>query len=176
MPCWRIHRHVGMGGDQLVAALAGEDFDEEHGDDVRAAESALYLSLIPEVEPLEGSRELIEELKRSDHAVILASSAKSQELDHYLDLLDVRELADGWTDSSDVEKTKPEPDLVRAAIEKAGGQRRNPVGWRADRRLQRAGAHRGGRSCRVPLGRRAAGGALRHATRRVTSPQSTSCW
>ena len=121
MPCWRIHRHVGMGGDQLVAALAGEEFDSEHGDDVRAAESALYLSLIPEVEPLEGSRELIEELKRTGHAVILASSAKSQELDHYLDLLDVRELADGWTDSSDVEKTKPEPDLVAAAIEKAGG-------------------------------------------------------
>jgi HAD superfamily hydrolase (TIGR01509 family) len=121
MPCWRIHRHVGMGGDQLVAALAGEEFDEEHGDDVRAAESALYLSLIPEVEPLEGSRELIEELKRSGHAVILASSAKSQELDHYLDLLDVRELADGWTDSSDVEQTKPHPDLVQAAIEKAGG-------------------------------------------------------
>jgi HAD superfamily hydrolase (TIGR01509 family) len=121
MPCWRIHRHVGMGGDQLVAALAGEEFDEEHGDDVRAAETALYLSLIPEVEPLEGSRELIEGLKRAGHAVILASSAKSQELDHYLDLLDARELADGWTDSSDVEKTKPEPDLVAAAIEKAGG-------------------------------------------------------
>lgn len=121
MPCWRIHRHVGMGGDQLVAALAGEDFDAEHGDDVRAAETALYLSLIPEVEPLEGSRELIEELKRTDHPVILASSAKSQELDHYLELLDARELADGWTNSSDVEQTKPHPDLVAAAIEKAGG-------------------------------------------------------
>jgi HAD superfamily hydrolase (TIGR01509 family) len=121
MPLWEIHRHIGMGGDQLVASMVGEGFDEEHGDDVRAAETALYLSLIPEVEPLEGSRELIEELKRSGHAVILASSAKSQELDHYLDLLDVRELADGWTDSSDVEKTKPEPDLVAAAIEKAGG-------------------------------------------------------
>ena len=121
MPCWRVHRHVGMGGDQLVAALAGEEFDSEHGDDVRAAETALYLSLIPEVEPLEGARELIEELKRSGHAVILASSAKSQELDHYLDLLDARDLADDWTDSSDVEQTKPHPDLVAAAIEKAGG-------------------------------------------------------
>ena len=121
MPCWRVHRHVGMGGDQLVAALAGEEFDAEHGDDVRAAETALYLSLIPEVEPLEGARELIEELKRSGHAVILASSAKSQELDHYLDLLDARDLADDWTDSSDVEQTKPHPDLVAAAIEKAGG-------------------------------------------------------
>jgi HAD superfamily hydrolase (TIGR01509 family) len=121
LPLWRIHRHVGMGGDQLVAALAGEDFDREQGDDVRVAEKALYLSLIPEVEPLAGARELIEALKRADHPVILASSAKPDELDHYLDQLDARELADGWTHSGDVERTKPHPDLVSAAVEKAGG-------------------------------------------------------
>src|SRR5215208_1725931 len=63
LPIWRIHRHVGMGGDQLVGALAGEDFDAEHGDDVRSAEKALYMALMPEVEPLDGARELIEELK-----------------------------------------------------------------------------------------------------------------
>ena len=54
-------------------------------------------------------------------ALVLASSAKSDEVDHYLDLLDARELVDAWTDSSDVEATKPEPDLVHAAIDKAGG-------------------------------------------------------
>jgi phosphoglycolate phosphatase-like HAD superfamily hydrolase len=42
-------------------------------------------------------------------------------VDHYLDLLDARELADDWTTSADVEATKPEPDLVKAAVEKAGG-------------------------------------------------------
>jgi phosphoglycolate phosphatase-like HAD superfamily hydrolase len=52
---------------------------------------------------------------------VLASSAKQDEVDHYLDLLDARELADGWTTSADVEATKPEPDLVTAAVEKAGG-------------------------------------------------------
>jgi hypothetical protein len=41
LPLYRIHRHIGMGGDQLVAALAGEDFDAEHGDDVRELEGAL---------------------------------------------------------------------------------------------------------------------------------------
>jgi HAD superfamily hydrolase (TIGR01509 family) len=121
LPLWRIHRHIGMGGDQLVGALAGEDFDEEHGEDVRAAEKALYMSLIVEVEPLEGARDLLETLKQRGHAVVLASSAKPDELDHYLDLLDAREPADGWTDSGDVQRTKPEPDLVKAAIEKAGG-------------------------------------------------------
>ena len=52
---------------------------------------------------------------------MLASSAKEQEVEHYLDLLDARELADGWTTSADVERTKPEPDLVTAALERAGG-------------------------------------------------------
>jgi HAD superfamily hydrolase (TIGR01509 family) len=121
LPIWRIHRHIGMGGDQLVASLVSEAFDEEQGDDVRAAEKALYMSLIPEVQPLEGARELISDLRERGHPVVLASSAKAKEVDHYLDLLDARDLVDGWTTSADVEKTKPEPDLVAAAVEKAGG-------------------------------------------------------
>ena len=121
LPLWRIHRHIGMGGDQLVAALAGDAFEASHGDDVRAAETVLYMELIDEVRPFEGARELIEDLQRRGHALVLASSAKPREVEHYLDLLDARELADGWTHSGDVERTKPEPDLVAAAIEKAGG-------------------------------------------------------
>ena len=88
---------------------------------MRAAEKILYRELIDEVRPLEGARELVEDVKRRGHAVVLASSAKPDEVEHYLDLLDVRELADGWTHSGDVERTKPEPDLVAAAVEKAGG-------------------------------------------------------
>ena len=53
--------------------------------------------------------------------VVLASSAKATEVDHYLDLLDARELADDWTSSSDVEATKPQPDVVEVALEKIGG-------------------------------------------------------
>jgi HAD superfamily hydrolase (TIGR01509 family) len=117
---WRIHRHMGMGGDQLVASLAGDEVERRLGDDIRAAEKAQYGALIDEVEPLEGARELIEDLKDRGHTVVLASSAKAEEVDHYLDLLDARQLADGWTTSADVETTKPAPDLVLAAIEKAG--------------------------------------------------------
>ena len=121
LPVWRIHRHIGMGGDQLVAALTDERTDEEKGDDIRTAEKALYMALIEEVEPMDGARELIQELKDGGHAVVLASSAKAEEVEHYLDLLDARDLADDWTTSADVDATKPEPDLVKAALEKAGG-------------------------------------------------------
>jgi HAD superfamily hydrolase (TIGR01509 family) len=120
LPVWRIHRHIGMGGDQLVEALAGKDVDEEKGDDIRSAEKALYLASIESVEPFSGARELICDLKDQGRDVVLASSAKEQEVDHYLDLLDARDLADGWTTSADVEETKPQPDLVNAALEKLG--------------------------------------------------------
>jgi HAD superfamily hydrolase (TIGR01509 family) len=121
LPIWRIHRHIGMGGDQLVEALCGDEVENAKGDDIRAAESVLYMALIEEVEPLHGARDLIVDLKDRGHPVILASSAKATEVDHYLDLLDARELVDGWTSSADVEATKPQPDLVQAAVEKAGG-------------------------------------------------------
>jgi HAD superfamily hydrolase (TIGR01549 family) len=119
---WRIHRHIGMGGDQIVGALAGEEVEESEGDSIRRAEGEAYAELIGEVEPMEGARELIEDLRETGHRVVLASSAKAEEVDHYLNLLDARSLVDAWTTSADVERTKPEPDLVHAALEKAGGE------------------------------------------------------
>jgi HAD superfamily hydrolase (TIGR01549 family) len=120
VPVWRIHRHVGMGGDHLVSVLAGEEAEERLGDDIRATEKKLYAELIGEVVPMEGAAQLVADLKERGHPVVLASSAKEEEVDHYLDLLDVRDEVDGWTTSADVDATKPEPDLVTAAVARAG--------------------------------------------------------
>jgi HAD superfamily hydrolase (TIGR01509 family) len=118
LPVWRIHRHVGMGGDQIVSALAGDDVEADLGDDIRAAEKALYLATIESVSVLDGARELLEDLAGQGRSIVLASSAKEQEVDHYLDLLDARDLADAWTTSADVQRTKPAPDLVQAALDR----------------------------------------------------------
>lgn len=119
-PMWRIHRHVGMGGDQFVAAVAGQALERESGDSIREAEKRLYAELIDEVSVFEGARELLDELKRRGHDVVLASSGKQEEVEHYVDLLDARGLADSWTTSADVERTKPAPDLVAVAMQRAG--------------------------------------------------------
>jgi HAD superfamily hydrolase (TIGR01509 family) len=119
---WRIHRHIGMGGDQLVAALAGEEIESRLGDSIREAEGEHYRQLIGEVQPMEGSRRLIEDLKEAGNKVVLASSAKDWEIDHYLQLLDAKQLVDDWTTSADVKETKPKPDLVDAALEKVNGE------------------------------------------------------
>lgn len=119
---WKVHRHIGMGGDQILDALIGERAAAADGEAIREAEAEAYGELIGEVEPMEGARELIQRLREEGSTVILASSAKQEEVDHYLDLLEARELVDGWTTSADVEATKPEPDLVHAALEKAGNE------------------------------------------------------
>jgi HAD superfamily hydrolase (TIGR01549 family) len=120
IPIWKIHRAIGMGGDQLMPHLIGEEKAEEHGEDISAAEDPLFKVMIEECEPFEGAHELIADLRERGKTVILASSAKGSDIEHYLDLLDARELANDWTMSDDVEQTKPEPDLVQAAMEKAG--------------------------------------------------------
>lgn len=116
---WEIHRHIGMGGDQIVAALIGKEGERADGDAVRTAEGEAYGELIVEVQAMTGASEFLGELHEDGVSTILASSAKAEEVEHYLDLLDARELVEGWTTAADVERTKPEPDLVHAAMEKA---------------------------------------------------------
>jgi phosphoglycolate phosphatase-like HAD superfamily hydrolase len=128
VPVWRVHRHIGMGGDQLVAAVAGERVEARAGDSIRAAETALYADLIGEVQPFGDARRLLELLRERGHRLVLASSAKQDEVDYYLDLLDARRLADAWTTGADVRATKPEPDLVHAAIDKVDGDEAVLVG------------------------------------------------
>jgi HAD superfamily hydrolase (TIGR01509 family) len=122
LPIWRLHRHIGMGGDQLVEKLTDADVEERLGEQIRSRETERYSEMIEEVEAVSEASELMKDLRDRGHTVILASSAKEPEIEHYIDLLGARELADGWTSASDVKATKPEPDLVNAALECVGAQ------------------------------------------------------
>ena len=117
-PLWRIHRHNGMGGDQLVAAVAGDEVEERLGDAIRESESGRYGELIDEVRPLPGGRDLLTALRGLGCPVVLASSAKADEVERYLDLLDARAIVDAWTTGADVDRTKPHPDLIATAAER----------------------------------------------------------
>jgi HAD superfamily hydrolase (TIGR01549 family) len=119
-PVWRIHRLIGMGGDRLVAALGGDDVEERIGDAVRDRWVEEFDRIIDEVAPLPGAREFVHELGKRGHRVVLASSGKPQHVDHFLDLLGLRDLAEAWTSSEDVDSTKPAPDLLQVALAKIG--------------------------------------------------------
>ena len=120
-PIWRLHRHIGMGGDQLVEAIAGGKVDAEQGDSIRAREKERYHELIGEVELMADARRLITALDDRGHAVVLASSASAEDLAHYRGMLDVDGSITAATSSDDVEATKPAPDLIVAAIGKVPG-------------------------------------------------------
>ncbi|TFV53735.1 HAD family hydrolase [Blastococcus sp. TF02A_35] len=119
-PVWRIHRLIGMGGDQLVAALGGDEVEERIGEEARERWVTEADPLMEEVAVLPGARELLLALKERGHRVVLASSGKPHHVDHALDLLDARDIAEAWTTSEDVESTKPAPDLLQVALKKLG--------------------------------------------------------
>jgi HAD superfamily hydrolase (TIGR01509 family) len=119
-PLWRLHRHVGMGGDKYVAAVAGGAVEERHGDTLRDRWEELFDEQLGEISALPGAHELVADLKERGLTVVLATSSVASHAHAFLDLLEVRDLADAWTTKDDVDESKPAPDLVEVALEKAG--------------------------------------------------------
>jgi membrane protein len=113
-----VHGQIGKGTDMLVPTLLpGTDqaeqecMGEEHG--------TLFKSqFLAEVAPFPGARDLLQTVRDSGRQVVLASSASSDDLDHYLDLLDARDIVSASTTSEDVENTKPAPDIFATALQK----------------------------------------------------------
>ena len=128
LPVWRLHRAIGMGGDNLVAHVAGEEVEERLGEELRSGWEEEFNRLVPEVSAFAGAHELLAEVKSRGLKLVLASSGKSEHTRHFLDLLDGTDIADAWTTSDDVEASKPAPDLVSVALEKVGGTRGLMIG------------------------------------------------
>lgn len=121
LPVWQLHRGLGMGGDNFVTHVAGEEVEKTFGDDLRDAWSSEFDELIGEVRPFAAARPLLAEIKSRGFKLVLASSGSAKHVEAFLDLVGGRDLADAWTTSDDVESSKPSPDLVSAALAKVDG-------------------------------------------------------
>ena len=119
-PIWRLHRLIGMGGDQLVLTLGGQELEDRVGEEARKRQGEEVDALIDEVAPLPGARDLLLAIKERGHRLVLASSGKPRHVDFAVDLLDARDIADAITSSEDAEQTKPAPDLLQVALHKLG--------------------------------------------------------
>ena len=124
-PMWRIHRTIGMGGDKLVAEVAGAETEDRHGDDLRDFWRQEYLRIRAEVRPLPGAGELVGQLAADGFRVALASSGDPQFAQEAIDLLGIGEQVEVLTTSEDVEDSKPEPDLVGVTLERLGDVERS---------------------------------------------------
>jgi len=118
---WRVHRAVGVGSDRIVEHLAGPDAERDRGDEVREHESEIFDSMKEGIEAVEGATEFVRALNEGGRSVVLASSGDEGDIEGFLDLLEIRDDVGGWVTSADVDQTKPHPDLIEAALERAGG-------------------------------------------------------
>jgi phosphoglycolate phosphatase-like HAD superfamily hydrolase len=128
VPVFRIHRAIGMGSDLLVAEVAGDEVEEQHGDAIRECHDRVFADSLDTIHSLPGAPELVADLKRRGLKVVLATSGVPEQTEQLLDLLDARDLAEGSPTTDDVEHSKPAPDLVEAAIERVGGTRAAVIG------------------------------------------------
>jgi HAD superfamily hydrolase (TIGR01509 family) len=112
---------IGMGGDKLMPRVSGLDIDSPEGRPIaeRAAE-VFRTEFLPRLRPFPGAHDLVAWLKQRGCVVVAASSARRDALGPLLDVARVRSLFDGATSSDDAEESKPDPDIVRAALSKAG--------------------------------------------------------
>jgi HAD superfamily hydrolase (TIGR01549 family) len=118
VPVVLIHRAIGMGGDRLVAAVAGDEVEKEHGDAIRERWEQEFDALLPETKLLPGARELLVAVGEAGPKVVLASSSIPKHAQHPLELLRAGEHSDAWTTSEDAEDSKPDPELLEKALQK----------------------------------------------------------
>jgi HAD superfamily hydrolase (TIGR01549 family) len=121
VPLYRIHRAVGMGGDKLVAHVAGDDVEERLGDRLRDAWREQYVHVKDEVLPLPGAAELVHGAADAGFRVALASSGEPEFATEAVAMLGIGDDVAVLTTSEDVEGSKPDPDLVGETIDRLDG-------------------------------------------------------
>ncbi|HEY0717488.1 MAG TPA: HAD family hydrolase [Streptosporangiaceae bacterium] len=119
IPMARIHRAMGMGSDQMLDALLPEDRDRDEDGSMRAAHSALYATYWTREKPLPGAVDLLRACRDRGWQVVLASSADEREFEALRTALDADDAINAATNSANVEQSKPAPDLVQVALDKA---------------------------------------------------------
>jgi HAD superfamily hydrolase (TIGR01509 family) len=120
VPMARIHRAVGMGSDKLLGEVLGADHDTGADSEISAAHGRVFAQWHNRVSPLPGARELLQRCAHSGHTVVLASSATNRDLGALRDVLDADEAIDVATSSEDADESKPSPDILSVALDRAG--------------------------------------------------------
>lgn len=115
-----IHRAVGLGSGDLVAHLLGDDRDHDRDEEISAAHSTLYGTYFGRLTAFDSAADLLRVLAGQGWTNVLASSATGPELDALRRAIDADDVIAGTASSDDVERSKPAPDPVRAALDLAG--------------------------------------------------------
>lgn len=123
-----VRRSIGMGGDKLMPAVSGIEEDTPHGSAIAKRRGEIFKTdFLPTLVAFHSASRLVAALHERGMTVVAASSAKQDELEPLLEIAGAKDVMDGWTSSDDAEESKPEPDIVHAALRKAGATPRQAV-------------------------------------------------
>jgi HAD superfamily hydrolase (TIGR01509 family) len=112
---------IGMGSDKLLPKLTGIESDSEEGKRLIERRKEIFIKeYLPVIRPFPKARELLERLRDDGVRLVVATSASDDELKGLLKALGTEWLIDEKTSSSDAKRSKPDPDIVRVAVDKAG--------------------------------------------------------
>jgi phosphoglycolate phosphatase-like HAD superfamily hydrolase len=116
-----VRRAIGMGGDKLMPLVAGLEEDSPQGKRIAQRRGEIFRKVwLPQLKPFPRTRELVRRVSESGVSLAVASSATEEELHPLLDVAGVSDLIPTRTSSDDAEKSKPDPDIVKAALQRTG--------------------------------------------------------
>jgi HAD superfamily hydrolase (TIGR01509 family) len=117
----KVRRAIGMGGDKLMPAVSGISEDSPQGRRISTRRREIFRTkYMPQLKPFRDADRLVAAFKERGATVVAASSAKKDELRPLLAIAGVEPLFDATTSSDDAEESKPDPDIIQAALQRAG--------------------------------------------------------
>ena len=121
IPFERVRPLIGMGGDKVVPELTGHDHESPEGERLSARKKEIFeREYLPTLQPTRGARRLLERLVAEGLTLVIATSAGGDELRGLVERTGISDLIDDATSSGDVESSKPDPDVIGAALRKGG--------------------------------------------------------
>jgi len=121
IPFDRVRPLIGMGGDRVTPAVTGHAEDSGEGERIAELRGRIFRERhLPALLPTRGARALLEDMKSQGLALVVATSASQDDMNALLERAGVRDLIEERTSSADADSSKPAPDIVQAALARAG--------------------------------------------------------
>jgi HAD superfamily hydrolase (TIGR01509 family) len=122
VPLDRVRRLIGKGADKLIPAVAGVSHESDAGRSLSERKKKIFNSLLPSLRPTRGARALLEFLRERGVDLVIATSAGDRELRALLQQAGVDDLFEQHASKDDAEASKPDPDIVHAALAQSGAR------------------------------------------------------
>jgi HAD superfamily hydrolase (TIGR01509 family) len=121
IPYDEIRQRIGMGGDNLIPSLLGVEKESELGSRISERRGEIFQNEhLPRLRPFPGVRPLLERMREAGLRLVVATSAPEEEMEPLIEIAGIRDLLEEKTSADDADSSKPDPDIIHAALDRLG--------------------------------------------------------